>query len=82
MRTVITTILMLLVIAPFAAAQDQVAAFQLNVSYSFKPRMLLALGARRITFGNTTLNGVEWDDPADNSCLASPVGRGFTAKLT
>jgi len=43
-------------------------------------------GAHRTTFGNTTLNGVEQDDPADNSraglVLGLPVGRGFTAKLS
>jgi len=66
-------------------SQDPLAAFQLHLTYSFKSRLWLALGARRTTFGKTTLNGVERDDPSDNSrmglVLGFPVGRGFTAKL-
>lgn len=66
-------------------SQDPLFAFQLNLAYSFKPRMWLAAGLRQTAGGRTTLNEEERDDPAKNTrlglILGFPIARRHTVKL-
>ena len=55
-------------------SQDPVGAIQAHLTYTFKPRFWLALGSRRTFRGQTSINGVEGDDPADNSRLGLVFG--------
>jgi hypothetical protein len=65
--------------------QDPMFAFQLNLSYSFKPGMWLAAGVRQTARGETTVNGVAKNDPTENTrlglILGLPVTKRHTVKL-
>lgn len=66
-------------------SQDPLFAFQLHAAYSFKPRLWLAAGVRQTTGGKTTVNGIEKDDPTENTrfglILGLPVAQRHTIKL-
>jgi hypothetical protein len=66
-------------------SQDPLFAFQAHLTYAFKPRVWLALGARRTTGGQTSRNGVEQDETSENSrmglVLGFPVSDRWTAKI-
>jgi hypothetical protein len=65
--------------------QDPIGAFQLHVSYTFRPRLWLAADATYYTGGRSTLDGVEKDDGLRNSrfglTAAFPLGRRQSLKV-
>jgi hypothetical protein len=66
-------------------SQDPLFAFQAHLTYAFKPRLWLALGARRTTGGRTSINGVEQDETSENArmglVLGFPISDRLTAKI-
>lgn len=66
-------------------SQDPLYAFQLNLVYSFRPRLWLAVGTRQTVGGRTSLNGVSRDDERVNNRLGAvlgiPVSGHHTLKL-
>jgi hypothetical protein len=66
-------------------SQDPLFAFQLNLVYSFRPRLWLAVGTRQTVGGQTQLNGVERDDERVNNrlglVLGVPVSDHHTLKI-
>jgi len=66
--------------------QDPIGTFQAHVSYTFKPRLWLAVDATFYTGGRTTVDGTAKADLQRNSrlgaALALPVGRRSALKGT
>jgi hypothetical protein len=65
--------------------QDPLAVVQAHVSYTFRPRLWLALNGTGYRGGTTTLNGITNADRQDNSrvglTLAVPVSRAQSLKF-
>jgi hypothetical protein len=65
--------------------QDPLASIQAHVSYTFKPRMWVALNTTYYEGGQTTLNGAEKADRQSNSragiTFSMPVGKDYSLKL-
>ena len=65
--------------------QDPLASAQVHVSYTFKPRMWLALNTTYYQGGQTTVNGVGKDDRQSNSragiTFSMPVGQKYSLKF-
>lgn len=65
--------------------QDPIGSFQAHVSYTFRPRLWLALDANYYRGGQTTLDGVGNDDEQSNSrfglTLSLPIGARQSLKL-
>lgn len=55
-------------------SQAALYAFQFNVGYNFKRNLWLSTGVRWTGGGRTTLNGVERDDPTENTRLGLVLG--------
>ena len=66
-------------------SQAALYAFQLNVGYNFKRNLWRSAGVRQTSGGKTTLNGVERDDPTENTragiVLGLPIAPRHTLKL-
>lgn len=65
--------------------QDPLASIQAHVSYTFKPRMWVALNTTYYEGGRTTLNGVDKADRQENSraglTFSMPVGKSYSLKF-
>jgi len=65
--------------------QDPLAGIQAHVSYTFKPRLWLALNTTYYQGGQTTLNGISKHDRQANSRLgltfSMPLGKEYSLKL-
>jgi len=65
--------------------QDPLASIQLHVSYTFKPRLWLALNTTYYEGGQTTVNGVDKADRQSNSragiTFSMPVGQKYSLKF-
>lgn len=65
--------------------QAPIGAFQAHVSYTFRPRLWLAVDATYYTGGRTTLDGIPKPDSQSNSrvgaTLALPFGKHHSFKL-
>jgi hypothetical protein len=65
--------------------QDPLASIQMHVSYTFKPRLWLALNTTYYEGGQTTLNGVSKQDRQSNSraglTFSMPLGKDYSLKL-
>jgi hypothetical protein len=66
--------------------QDPIASFQAHVSYTFRPRLWLALDSTYFEGGQTTLDGVPKDDKQANSrvglTLSLPLGARQSLKFS
>ena len=63
-------------------SQAPLYAFQLNVGYNFKPNLWLSAGVRQTSGGKTTLNGIERDDPTENTRLGIVLGLPIATRHT
>jgi len=65
--------------------QDPLASIQAHVSYTFRPRMWVALNTTYYEGGQTTLNGLAKADRQSNSragiTFSMPVGKDYSLKL-
>jgi hypothetical protein len=65
--------------------QDPLASVQVHVSYTFKPRLWLALNTTYYEGGQSTVNGVDKDDRQSNSraglTFSVPVGKDYSIKF-
>ena len=65
--------------------QDPLASIQVHVSYTFKPRLWLALNTTYYEGGQTTLNGVDKHDRQSNSraglTFSMPLGKDYSLKF-
>ena len=65
--------------------QDPLTSIQAHVSYTFKPRLWLALNTTYYEGGQTTLNGVSKHDRQSNSraglTFSMPLGRDYSLKF-
>jgi hypothetical protein len=65
--------------------QDPLAGIQAHVSYTFKPRLWLALNTTYYQGGQTTINGVSKDDRQSNSraglTFSMPLGKDYSLKF-
>lgn len=55
-------------------SQAALYAFQINAGYNFKRNLWLSVGVRQTAGGRTTLNGVERDDPTENTRMGLVLG--------
>jgi hypothetical protein len=66
--------------------QDPLASIQAHVSYTFKPRLWVALNTTYYEGGQTTLNGVEKQDRQSNSraglTFSMPLGKEYSVKFS
>jgi hypothetical protein len=66
--------------------QDAMSSFQAHVSYTFRPRLWLALDGTFYDGGRTTVDGVRKDDRQSNTryglTLSVPVGRSQSLKFS
>ena len=63
-------------------SQAPLYAFQFNVGYNFKRNLWLSAGVRHTEGGRTTLNGVERDDPTENTRVGIVIGLPIAARHT
>lgn len=63
-------------------SQAALYAFQFNVGYNFKRNLWLTAGVRHTGGGRTTLNGVERDDPTENTRLGIVLGLPIAGRHT
>jgi hypothetical protein len=63
-------------------SQAALYAFQLNAGYNFKRNLWLSIGVRQTVGGKTTLNGVERDDPTENTRLGLVLGLPVASRHT
>jgi hypothetical protein len=65
--------------------QDPLASIQVHVSYTFKPRLWLALNTTYYEGGQTTLNGAAKRDRQSNSraglTFSTPLGKNYSLKV-
>jgi hypothetical protein len=65
--------------------QDPLASIQVHVSYTFRPRLWLALNTTYYEGGQTTLDGVHKQDRQSNSrgglTLSMPIGKEYSIKF-
>ena len=65
--------------------QDPLASIQAHVSFTFRPRMWVALNTTYYEGGQTTLNGVDKADRQSNSraglTFSMPVGKDYSLKI-
>ena len=65
--------------------QDPLASIQVHVSYTFKPRLWLALNTTYYECGQTTLDGVAKHDRQANSraglTFSTPLGKNYSLKF-
>jgi hypothetical protein len=65
--------------------QEPLASVQVHVSYTFKPRLWLALNTTYYTGGQTTIDGVHKDDRQSNSraglTFSMPLGKDYSLKV-
>jgi len=65
--------------------QDPLTSIQAHVSYTFRPRMWIALNTTYYEGGQTSVNGVEKDDLQSNSragvTFSMPVGQKYSLKF-
>lgn len=63
-------------------SQAALYAFQLNVGYNFERNLWLSVGVRQTSGGRTTLNGIERDDPTENTRLGLVLGLPLAPRHT
>jgi len=65
--------------------QAPLYALQMHVGYNLKPGMWLSAGVRQTTGGETTMNGIDMDNPIKANrvglVFGAPLGRHHTLKL-